>query len=124
MVAMHRFSQIASALLAMAVLAAPVAGLCASLAAPDAPCEMHETPEVASCGHGQMVMAGCCSAESLDPPVDGILSGATDEGDLPAPAASRCDDRIAEAQAVAVLACDGDPPPGVPRYTLFSSLLL
>ena len=114
-----------SAFLALAVLAAPVAGMCVSLVAPEDPCAMQETPEMASCGHGKMLMSACCSAESAPPSADAILSGSAGDIDPPALIRSGLDARPATCgQEAAVLASDGDPPPAVPRYRLFSALLL
>ena len=113
-----------SAFLALAVLAAPVAGMCVSLVAPENPCAMQETHEMASCGHGKMLMSACCSAESAPPSAEAILSGSA--GDIDPPALSHCglDVPATCGQEAAVLASDGDPPPAVPRYRLFSALLL
>ena len=113
-----------SAFLALAVLAAPVAGMCVSLVAPDDPCEMQQTDEMASCGHGKMLMSACCSAESAPPSAEAILSGSV--GDIDPPALSHCglDTPATSGQEAAVLASGGDPPLAVPRYTLFSALLL
>ena len=124
MVAMRGAIRLTSSFLALAVLAAPVAGMCVSLIAPDDPCEMQETPEMASCGHGEMLMSGCCSAESVAPPAGAILPGSAGDLDLPALACSGVDVPAADGLGAAVLACDADPPPTVPRYTLFSALLL
>ena len=113
-----------SAFLALAVLAAPVAGMCVSLVAPENPCAMQETHEMASCGHGKMLMSACCSAESAPPSAEAILSGSA--GDIDPPALSHCglDTPATCGQEAEVLASDGDPPPAVPRYRLFSALLL
>ena len=85
---------------------------------------MQESHEAASCGHAEMVMTGCCSVESVDPPAEGILPGSA--GDIDPPALARTAAEAPESRGLeaAVLACDGDPPPAVPRYTLFSALLL
>ncbi|MCY3970845.1 MAG: hypothetical protein OXG74_12985 [Acidobacteria bacterium] len=110
--------------LALAVLAAPVAGVCAALAGVEDPCTMQESHEAASCGHAEMVMTGCCSAESVDPPAEGILPGPAGDIDAPALAGSLCAAPASDGREAAVLACDGDPPPVVPRYRLYSALLL
>ena len=124
MVTMRSAFRLISAFLALAVLAAPVAGMCVSLVAPDDPCEMQQTHEMASCGHGKMLMSACCSAESAPPSAKAILSGSA--GDIDPPALSHCglDTPAADGLEAAVHACDADPPPTVPRYTLFSALLL
>lgn len=124
MLAMRDAFRLISAFLAVAVLAAPAAGLCASLAEPEDPCAMQETAEMASCGHGKMVMSGCCSAESVDPPAEGILPGSAGDIDPPALAGTGPDAPGSRGLEAAKLACDGDPPPAVPRYRLYSALLL
>ena len=121
---MHSAFRLISAFLALAVLAAPVAGMCVSLAAPGDPCEMLQAPEMVSCGHGEMVMSGCCSVESAVPSADAILSGSAGDIDPPALSQGGLDAFAAGGNEAAVLACDADPPPTVPRYTLFSALLL
>ena len=113
-----------SAFLALAVLAAPVAGMCVSLIAPDDPCEMRQTDEMAACGHGKMLMSGCCNGESAAPSADAILPGAAGDIDPPALTQDGFDTPGAGGLEAAVLACDADPPPPIPRYTLFSALLL
>lgn len=85
---------------------------------------MQESHEAASCGHAEMVMTGCCSAESVDPPAEGILPGPAGDIDAPALAGSLCAAPASDGREAAVLACDGDPPPVVPRYRLYSALLL
>ena len=114
----------AGSMLALAVLAAPAAGLCAPLVAAEDPCAMQESHEAASCGHEKMVMTGCCAAESVDPAAAGVLPGSA--GDIGPPALAGGGPDAAEicGLAAAALACDGDPPPAVPRYRLFSALLL
>ncbi len=121
---MHSAFRLISAFLALAVLAAPVAGMCASLVAPEDPCAMQETPEMASCGHGKMLMSACCSAESAPSSAEAILSGSAGDIDPPALIRSGLDALAIDGLEAAVLASDGDPPPAVPRYTLFSALLL
>ena len=116
--------RLAGSFLALAVLAAPVAGLCASLVGIEDPCTMQESQEAASCGHAEMVMTGCCSAESVDPPAEGILPGAAGDIDPPALAGTGLDAPERCGLEAVVLARDGDPPPAVPRYRLYSALLL
>ena len=110
--------------LALAVLAAPVAGMCAAIVGVEDPCTMRESHEAASCGHAEMVMTGCCSAESVDPPAEGILPGSAGDIDPPALAGTGPEASENRGLEAAVLACDGDPPPAVPRYRLYSALLL
>lgn len=124
MSAMRDVFRLISAFLAVVVLAAPAAGLCASLAEPEDPCAMQETAEMASCGHEQMVMTGCCAAESLDPATAGVLPGSAGDIEPPALAGNLCAAPVGDGLEAAVLACDGDPPPAVPRYRLYSALLL
>lgn len=124
MLAMRDAFRLISALLAVAVLAAPAAGLCASLAEPEDPCAMQETAEMASCGHEEMVMTGCCAAESVDPTTAGILPGSAGDVEPPVLAGNAPDAPESCGLEAAVLACDGDPPPAVPRYRLYSALLL
>jgi len=114
----------AGSFLALAVLAAPVAGVCAALAGIEDPCAMQQSHEAASCGHAEMVMTGCCSAESVDPPAEGVLPGSAGDIDPPALAGTGPDTPAICGLEAAVLACDGDPPPAVPRYRLYSALLL
>lgn len=116
--------QLVTSFLVLAVLAAPVAGICVSLIEPDDPCEMQETPEMASCSHGEMVMSGCCSFESAEPLAEAILPGHAGDIDLPATSGNGVIAPALDGVRAAVLACDADPPPTIPRYTLFSSLLL
>ncbi|MCY3932838.1 MAG: hypothetical protein OXH70_14105 [Acidobacteria bacterium] len=116
--------RLSGSFLALAVLAAPVAGMCAGLAASEDPCAMETAHEAASCGHAEMVMTGCCSAESVDPAAAGILPGPGGDIDPPALAGSLFAGPGGDGLESAVLACDGDPPPAVPRYRLFSALLL
>lgn len=116
--------RLAGSFLALAVLAAPLAGMCASLAASEDPCAMQTAHEAASCGHAEMVMTGCCAAESVDPPAEGVLPGAPGDIDPPALAGTGPDAPASRGLDAAVLACDGDPPPAVPRYRLYSALLL
>ena len=124
MVVMRTAFRLAGSFLALAVLAAPVAGMCAALASAEDPCDMRESHEVVSCGHADMVMTACCSADSVDPAAAGILPGPAGDIDLPALAHSRLDAPGDESSGTSVLPCDGDPPPAVPRYRLFSALLL
>ena len=124
MVGMTNAFRLISAFLALAVLAAPVAGMCVSLVAPEDPCAMQETHEMASCGHGKMLMSGCCNGESAVPSADAILPGAAGDIDPPALTQDGLDTPTADGLEAAVHACDADPPPTVPRYTLFSALLL
>ena len=124
MVVMRIAFRLAGSLLALAVLAAPVAGMCAALVGPENPCDMRESHEVVSCGHAEMVMTACCSADSVDPAAAGILPGPAGDIDLPALAHSRLDAPVDEGSGASVLACDGDLSPAVPRYRLFSALLL
>ena len=116
--------RLAGSFLALAVLASPVAGMCAALAAPEDPCAMETAHEAASCGHAEMVMTGCCSADSVDPTAAGVLPGPAGDIDPPALAGSLFAAPGGDGLGAAVLACDGDPPPAVPRYRLFSALLL
>ncbi len=116
--------RLAGSFLALAVLAAPVAGVCAALAGVEDPCAMQESYEAASCGHADMVMTGCCGAESVDPTAAGILPGPASDIDPPALAGSLFAAPSGDGLEAAVLACDGDPPPAVPRYRLYSALLL
>ncbi len=116
--------RLAGSFLALAVLASPVAGMCVALAAPEDPCAMETAHEAASCGHAEMVMTGCCSAELVDPAAAGILPGPAADIDPPALAESGFAVLERRGLEAAVLACDGDPPPAVPRYRLFSALLL
>lgn len=116
--------RLAGSFLALAVLAAPVAGVCAALVGVEDPCAMQEYHEAASCGHVEMVMTGCCSAESVDPPAEGILPGSAGDIEPPGLAGSLCAAPASDGLEAAVLACDGDPPPAVPRYRLYSALLL
>lgn len=85
---------------------------------------MQESHEAASCGHAEMVMTGCCSVPSVDPAAQAVLPGPAGGIDPPCLAASGPEAPAADGLAAAVLACDGDPPPAVPRYRLFSALLL
>ena len=85
---------------------------------------MQESHAAVSCGHAEMVMTGCCSAESVDPAAEGVLPGSAGEVDPPGLAASPCAAPASDGLDAAVIACDGDPPPAVPRYRLFSALLL
>ena len=110
--------------LALAVLAAPVAGVCAALVRVEDPCAMQESHEAPSCGHAEMVMTGCCGADSVDPAAAGILPGPGGDIGPPALAGSPFAVPASDGLEAAVLACDGDPPPAVPRYRLFSALLL
>jgi len=114
----------AGSFLALAVLAAPVAGMCASLGASEDPCAMQTVHEAASCEHTEMVMTVCCAAESVDPAAAGILPGSAADIDPPALVGTAPDAPESRGLAAAVLACDGDPPPAVPRYRLYSALLL
>ncbi len=116
--------RLAGSFLALAVLASPVAGMCVALAAPEDPCAMETAHEAAACGHAEMVMTGCCSADSVDPTAAGILPGPVGDIDPPALAGSLYAAPGGDGRGAAVLACDGDPPPAVPRYRLFSALLL
>jgi len=116
--------RLAGSFLALAVLAAPVAGVCAALADVEDPCAMQQSHEAASCGHAEMVMTGCCSVESVDPPAEGILPGSTGDIDPPALTGTGLDAPERCGFEATVLACDGDPPPAVPRYRLYSALLL
>ncbi|MDE2849749.1 MAG: hypothetical protein OXP74_03930 [Acidobacteriota bacterium] len=116
--------RLAGSFLALAVLAAPAAGVCASLAASEDPCAMQATHEAASCGHEKMVMTGCCAAESVDPATAGILPGSAGDIDPPALAGPGLDAPERCGLEAAVLVCDGDLPPAVPRYRLYSALLL
>ena len=84
---------------------------------------MQESHEAVSCGHAEMVMTGCCSAETVDPAAQAILPGPAGDIDPPALAGGGPDALPGGLQAV-VIACDGDPPSAVPRYRLFSALLL
>lgn len=121
---MRSASRLVGAFLAVAVLASPVAGLCVSLVEPDDPCEMRDAREMAACSHGEMLMSGCCSVESAEPSPDAILPGSGGDIDPPALIRSGLDAPATGGQEAAVLACDGDPPPAVPRYRLYSALLL
>ena len=85
---------------------------------------MREAHEAASCGHAEMVMTGCCSVESVDPPAEGVLPGAAGDIEPPALAGTLFAAPAGDGLAAAALAGDGDPPPAVPRYRLFSALLL
>ena len=85
---------------------------------------MQTVHEAASCGHQKMVMTGCCAAESVDPPAEGILPGSAGDIDPPALTGSGPEVPASDGLEAAVLACDGDPPPAVPRYRLYSALLL
>ena len=114
----------AASFLALAVLAAPVAGVCAALVGVDDACTMQESHQAASCGHEEMVMTGCCSAESAAPAAEAILPGSSGDMDAPALAESPCTASAGDGNEAAVFACDGDPPPAVPRYRLYSALLL
>lgn len=116
--------RLAGSFLALALLASPVAGMCAALAAPEDPCTMETAHEAASCGHAEMVMTGCCSADSVDTTAAGILPGPGGDVDPPGLAGSPFAVQASDGLEAAVLACDGDPPPAVPRYRLFSALLL
>lgn len=116
--------RLAGSFLALAVLASPVAGMCAALVGVEDPCTMQESHEAASCGHAEMVMTGCCSAELVDPTAAGVLPGPAGDIDPPALAGSLFTAPGGDGLEAAVLACDGDPPPAVPRYRLFSALLL
>ena len=116
--------RLAGSFLALAVLASPVAGMCVALAAPEEPCAMETAHEAAACGHTEMVMTGCCSADSVDPAAAGILPGSAGDIDPPALAGSLSVAPASDGLGAAILACDGDPPPAVPRYRLFSALLL
>ena len=124
MVAMHGVFRYVPACLALALLAAPVAGMCAPLVAPDDPCEMRETREAASCGHGEMVMSGCCSVESVEPPAEAIMPDAASDVEPPPAVPGGLEAFASRGSEAAATACDGDPPPAVPRYRLFSALLL
>ena len=124
MVVMGTAFRLAGSLLALAVLAAPVAGMCAALASAEDSCDMRESVDVVSCGHTEMVMTACCAADSVDPAAAGILPGPAGDIDLPALAHSRLDAPGGESAGASAPACDGDPPPAVPRYRLFSALLL
>lgn len=124
MVAMRAAFRLTGSLLALAVLAAPAAGICAALASPEDLCDMRESHEVVSCGHAEMVMTACCEPESVDPAAVGILSGPAGDIELPALADSRLDAPGDQGSGASPLARDGAPPPAVPRYRLFSALLL
>ena len=124
MVAMRVTLRLAGSFLALAILAAPVAGMCAALALPEDPCEMRESHQVASCGHAEMVMTGCCEPESVDAGAEGILPGPAGEMEPPGLAASGVDVPDGDGDAAVAFASDRDPPSAVPRYRLFSALLL
>ena len=85
---------------------------------------MQTAHEAASCGHEKMVMTGCCSVESVDPPAEGILPGSTVDIDPPALAGTGPEASESRGLEATVLACGGDPAPAVPRYRLYSALLL
>lgn len=121
---MRSASRLVGSFLALAVLAAPVAGLCVSLVESEDPCEMQETREMAACGHGEMLMSACCTVQAAEPAPEAILPGSGSDVEPPAIVRTGFDVSVLQALEAAVLACDGDPPPAVPRYRLFSALLL
>ncbi len=111
-------------LLALAVMAAPAAGLCVALAAPDDPCEMRESRHAAPCGHAPAVMTGCCGVELAGPDAEGVRPGAGGEASPPVLVLDPADTAAEPRAALAAASAGGDRPPAVPRYRLFSALLL
>ncbi len=85
---------------------------------------MRESRQASSCGHAEMEMTGCCNAEPADPAAAGILPGPAVDIDPPALVGAGPEAPAGRGLKAAASAGEGDPPPAVPRYRLYSALLL